>query len=446
MDHRDLAAFSVLRTTAGAAERDFFLTIHECGSSFMHRRGRVAVLGAGLTGVGTALELARHGIAVTLIDQDERPMNRASLRNEGKIHLGLIYANAGTLETAGMQLQGALRFRSLVSRWIGNHALRRSTRFWYLVANDSILTVDELADHYAAVDSMYTAYLREDRTLDYLGERPATLWHRSHPCDLRRFFTSERLLGGFETEERAIDTAELAQYLVQAVAESPLIEFLPAHRVHGVEARNGAWRVEGSRPGGAWQLEVDQVVNALWENRLAIDQTAGFPVETGWLYRLKYRVIAALPERLREAPSATMVIGPYGDVVVRPDATAYLSWYPLGLRGWTHDLNPPAAWTAPCRGEVPADDFRSTAADFMKHIDAWYPGIGECVPLQVDAGAIVAYGHTDVGDRASALHDRSRIGVVSVDGYHTVEPGKLTTAPLVAEQAAARVMGEAVVA
>src|SRR6478752_7676464 len=137
-------------------------------------RVNVAILGAGLTGVGTALELARHGISVTLVDQDEYPMNRASLRNEGKIHLGLIYANDRTLNTARIQLQGALRFRSILARWIGRRAdrLRRSTPFMYLVANDSSLSVERLAGHYAAVQSMYSAFLDDDPALDYLGDRP----------------------------------------------------------------------------------------------------------------------------------------------------------------------------------------------------------------------------------------------------------------------------------
>ena len=58
----------------------------------------------------------------------------------------------------------------------------------------------------------------------------------------------------------------------------------------------------------------------------------------------------------------------------------------------------------------------------------------------MDAGAIVAYGHSDVDDANSKLHDRSQIGVTSVGNYHSVEPGKLTTAPLFAVEAAARVM------
>ena len=78
----------------------------------------ILVLGAGLQGTGVALELARRRIPVTLVDQDPRPLNRASLRNEGKIHLGFIYANDRSLGTAFLQLEGALRFRGIVESWL----------------------------------------------------------------------------------------------------------------------------------------------------------------------------------------------------------------------------------------------------------------------------------------------------------------------------------------
>ncbi len=43
-------------------------------------RTGVLVLGAGLQGAGVALELARRGIPVTVVEQDEVALNRASLR------------------------------------------------------------------------------------------------------------------------------------------------------------------------------------------------------------------------------------------------------------------------------------------------------------------------------------------------------------------------------
>jgi hypothetical protein len=134
-----------------------------------------------------------------------------------------------------------------------------------------------------------------------------------------------------------------------------------------------------------------------------------------------------------------MVLGRYGDIVIRPDGTAYLSWYPAGLRGWSHDLAPPAAWDPACRGEVAPALAREIASEMLAGIDAWFPGIARCEPLIVDAGVIVAIGRSDVDDASSALHDRSSIGVTSRGGYHSLNTGKLTTAPLFAVETADRV-------
>ena len=402
----------------------------------------VAVLGGGLTGAAAALELALRGKKVVLVEQDELPMNRASLRNEGKIHLGFIYANDPTFHTARLQLHGALHFRALLARWIGTEAasLRLSTPFLYMVAADSLLSPDDLTRHYAAVEHEYGNCLSQACELDYLGDRPKRLFEPCRLDDLDSVLNIDRFTGAFRTEERAIDTEELAEAIRRALHDVPGIRFLPRRKVESVTRLPGRFRVEGSGPDGRWQLDAEQVVNATWENRLAIDRTVGLESRPGWVHRLKYRVIARVPESLRGAPSVTMVLGPYGDVVIRPDGTAYLSWYPRGLRGWTHELAPPAAWTAPCRGELSDEERRSVASDLLTAIDEWYPGIAHSHPLVVDAGAIVAYGNTDVDDSGSGLHYRTDIGVTSCEGYHSVDPGKLTTAPWFAKIAADRVM------
>lgn len=403
-----------------------------------HSRAAVIVLGAGLTGVATALELARQGVRVTLVDQDSRAVNRASLRNEGKIHLGLIYANDRTLATARLQLEGALSFRSLLHRWIGPRAdtLPLSTPFVYLVAHDSLLSPDQLEQHYAAVDCLYREHIKHDLGIDYLGSRPTSLYERCPRSSMPQPFSMDHFIGAFLTRELAIDTDTLAHALRHAVAESDTIDFLPQHKVLSVERANGLWRIEGISSEGTWRIDADQVVNALWENRIAVDRMVGVSCPTGWVHRLKYRVIARVPSGLCGGPSATMVLGPYGDVVVRANGTAYLSWYPVGLQGWTHEITPPIAWNAPCQGEVEEGKSRSVARDILDAIDAWYPGIAESQPILVDAGAIVAYGKTDVGDASSALHDRTQVGVTSIEGYHSINPGKLTTAPLFARKAA----------
>ena len=89
---------------------------------------------------------------------------------------------------------------------------------------------------------------------------------------------------------------------------------------------------------------------------------------------------------------------------------------------------------------MPEDERRSIAAALLGAIERWYPGAAQSDVELVDAGAIVAYGSSDVDDPASGLHDRTRVGVTSSAGYHSVDPGKLTTAPLFGVRAAQAVL------
>ncbi|HTM57625.1 MAG TPA: FAD-dependent oxidoreductase [Candidatus Udaeobacter sp.] len=400
----------------------------------------VLILGAGLTGSSIALELARRGIPSTLIERDAIAMNRASLRNEGKIHLGLIYANDRSFETAFRQLEGALCFRSLITRWLGSEDwLARSTPFHYLVARTSIVPAERLETHYAAVEARCRSALAGDTSLDYLGMRPDRLTRRVDLDSLAAFFDPSCFSAAFATEEYAVDTDRLARSVREAIAANAAITLMPSSTVRTIEERPGGFRVGGDGRNGTWQVNGSQVVNATWEQRVALDQAIGLDPPDHLLHRLKFRVIARLPATLRAAPSVTMVLGRYGDLVVRADGTAYLSWYPVGLRGWTHDPVPPQSWDAACHGEVEADLAHELAASMVQAMADWCPAIAGAEPLLVDAGVVVAIGATDVDDSGSELHDRKRIGVSGRGGYFSVDPGKLTTAPLFAVEAADRI-------
>ena len=46
-------------------------------------------------------------------------MDAASRHNEGKIHLGFVYANDPTFRTAELMFRGAGQFAPLMRRWLG---------------------------------------------------------------------------------------------------------------------------------------------------------------------------------------------------------------------------------------------------------------------------------------------------------------------------------------
>ena len=58
------------------------------------------VLGAGFQGTTVAFALTEAGFTVTILDEAAGCLERASLRNEGKIHLGFVYAHDSSRRTA----------------------------------------------------------------------------------------------------------------------------------------------------------------------------------------------------------------------------------------------------------------------------------------------------------------------------------------------------------
>jgi len=300
----------------------------------------VIVFGAGIQGCCTALELAKRGTPVTLLERDVLPMNRTSLRNEGKIHLGLVYANEPSMATARLQLEGALSFRRLLATWIGGEAdeLGLPTPFQYLVARDSLLTPLDLEHHYYALQQHYDELMQQDDDLDYLGTRPQRLFQPLFRQQLERHYDPRRVQAGYATAGLSLTTERLAAALPKAVADHSRIDFAGGREVQSVERGGNGFIVKGHSGEGPWEERPEQLVNAAWDGRPALDSTMGIDGYEGLLHRLKYRVIARLPSELAGAPSVTIVLGPYGDVVMRPNSTVYLSWYPLALRGWSHEL------------------------------------------------------------------------------------------------------------
>ena len=409
------------------------------------RRGRgvsrppVVVLGAGLAGVCTALELARRGRRVTIIDQAPDSLQRASLRNEGKVHLGLVYANDPTLRTARLMLRAALQFDRAIERLAGaliDWVSLRSAAFVYAVLAGSLRTPGELGAAYAAIQACYEE-LRRDDAVTYLGTRPQVLWRPLPGAVGREWLAPGVSTGVMATAELAVDLDRLCQLLRGALESADRIERRWGHRVEEVRRTADGYRLEGRTADGAtWAREAAVVVNCLWESRMRLDAQLGFAPARRWVHRLKYRLLGRLPEGLAALPSFTLVLGPFGDVVTWPSGRVYLSWYPACLRGWSSELAVPDAWDAPCNGSVAPRVAREVAQAALAELDRILPGIGAATIDTVDAGIITAWGETDISDPRSGLHERHAVGPWARDGWISVDTGKLTTAPLFAEQAA----------
>ena len=226
----------------------------------------ILVLGAGLQGAGVALELAQRGIPVTLVEQDEVALNRASLRNEGKIHLGLIYANDRSRDTAFLSSRGLAiprdprplaRFRAQLARPTRRPftTSSRAIRFW---RRRRSLALPRCRGALPGAARRGSVARLSRPTPDWLF-RPLT------SSELAAHFDAARFAAGFATAELAIDTATLASPLREALAASPRIAAAlrtcarAIEREAGDSGRRGDPTGHGASARGRWSTRAGSV-------------------------------------------------------------------------------------------------------------------------------------------------------------------------------------------
>ena len=402
---------------------------------------RIAILGAGNTGTCAALELAARGHDVDLYDQASGPIQRASFHNEGKVHVGILYAKDRSLRTAELMIRGALAFASLLDRWVGFDCTRLqiSTPFYYGVHKGTMVSVDALKAHYAQCQRLF-ADLHLASGLRYLGTDDALHIEELDRAEIDSMVTSDFFVTMFRTSERAVDPRTVATLLRAAALANPRIHCVLGARIEAVSrADRGKLAVAFRKNGEDFVENYDQVANALWQGRLRVDATMGLGAGHPWMYRYKFanRVLVPLEG---DIPSITCVLGPFGDIVNYGENGLFLSWYPEGMVATSRGLEPPD-WESELTAERRQEVFRRSHAAWIERCPRLRSLRFDMSDVDPGGGVIFAWGDTDVSDPDSLLHERYEIGVHSYGNYHTVNTGKYTMTPWMGLKTAERILG-----
>lgn len=392
---------------------------------------RIAILGAGIMGTSLALFLARRGREVVLFDREAAPMAAASRWNEGKIHLGYLYGADPTLFTARHVLPGGLAFGRLIAELAGSGALRVTQGDdLYVIHRNSVASTEALERRYAQVDAL----IRDHPDAGgYLADLRSAATQR---VPLDDFADPRTAVAAFEVPERSVETQSLADALVAALRAEPRIELRMSTEILAAEpedAADGPWRVRGPDLDGRF----DVVVNALWNGRLAVDATAGLPPSPPWSHRYRLSIFARTREAL-DVPSAVVAVGPFGDVKNYTGRDFYVSWYPAGLIADSEAVDP----APPARPACTSDFIAAVRAGLAGVLPRAARILDAAESLRVEGGFVFAQGRGSIGDPGSSLHRRDRFGVLRQGRYFSVDTGKYSTAPWMAQRLAVEICGE----
>jgi hypothetical protein len=397
-------------------------------------KGKVLIMGAGIQGVCCALALSNLGINVTLIDKTPEPLSRSGLRNEGKIHLGFIYANDPTFRTAALMLHSAIKFSPLIESFLGyqiDWTPLRSRKFNYLILEETMLSTDSILEHYEKLQHEYEKI--KDVSLHYLGNRPEVLYENKH-LEIAAL-NKDNVRMCIPTEELAINLDAFRSLLVDEMKRRNNITFIGNHTIQEIQKTSYGFFVKGiNELDHEWKIETSHLINCLWEKRLYFDSQLGIVPDRNWVYRLKYRILGIPSKHISELDSFTCVLGPFGDLVNYDNQHSYLSWYPECMRGWSSDITTPESWEDACNGRISKDQKEDWVDKALAGFNNVIPGIVDFDIRQVDGGIIFSWGKTDIQDFNSELHHRFDIGITHLDGYYSIDTGKFTSAPYFASK------------
>ncbi len=400
-------------------------------------------MGAGGAGTCAALELTNRGYTVDLFEKASEPISKASFVNEGKIHLGFIYAMDRGLRTAKHMIQGSLHFMSSLKRWINiNPEDVLSTPFHYCIHRGSHMNSEELLGHYKQCAAFFDECSKFYRK-KYLDLFDVAYVKLLSPSKVESIANPEYIEAVFETNEHAIEPRTVARKLREALLSQPHINLQLNTTVKSV-ARDGCKLVVHARTNDHVTVreKYDQVVNVTWDGMPEIDRTMKIEPVSNWCFRYKFGSKILIRLSKTQVPSCTMVQGPFGDIVNFKDKGFYLSWYPIGRTGWSEAYSPPE-WDALLSASERADVFKRSFDQMMLRIPAMKNLDFSHDDISPVGGVIYALGSQDVDDEKSKLHTRHELGIRSFDGYHTVNTGKYTLVPYTGLQIADRIEGKA---
>ena len=398
---------------------------------------RIAILGGGMLGTCTALELARRRRRSTLFEGQSSLLQRASRWNEGKIHLGFLYAGDPTLRTAQRLIPGGLAFAGLVGRLIQRSldAFVTVEDDIYLVHRESIVAPDAFEAYGTSTAALVREAASQPNAQQYFCDVTHARIRRLSASDLAQVTSADEVVAGYSIPERSISTVTVGDLMQQAVANEPLIEVRANRRVRAVERRSDG-RFNVSVNGTVIAPEdapFDVVINALWEGRPAVDASLGIQPVAPWSHRFRAAVFAYAPDVA--FPSAVLCTGPFGDVKRYADGRVYLSWYSSGLLAEGHAIEPPWASAVLDRSRRNAV-LKATLQSLSYYLPAIRRFKESDKALEVHGGWIYALGQGSLADPASTLHRRDWFNMTVDRGYISIDTAKYSLAPWLADRVA----------
>lgn len=218
-----------------------------------HAGKTVAVVGGGIFGILSALEIAKKGYQVIIFEKQDEILKGASFINQCRVHMGYHYPRDE--RTARESRSAAGDFEKMFSPAI------RTIHNYYMMAKEGSLTSAE----------EYVAFCKK------LGLPHAPAWPKGVNISKHKIGVS------LKVPERIFDADKLRDLLKAKLAKASSVALLTGSKVVGLKRAGRVFEVQYESGGMVNTARFAAVINAAYDQANAINSLAGLPL-SDYLY------------------------------------------------------------------------------------------------------------------------------------------------------------------
>jgi hypothetical protein len=386
------------------------------------------IMGAGIQGCCIALLLSKYYKNITIIEQEENIMSKSSAAQEGRVHLGFLYANDKSMKTGYKMLNDALNFSNYIEYLLDEKLdwnTIKSKKYLYLNEINSLLSEKEVDEYFEKLETKYHELISTNKSLNYLGQKPKTLYTKIKIPD---YLNKDMFNVCYSTEEVGIVQNILRDKINKKLIEKNINIFFREQIVQ-LQKQNNKFMIETNKN----KYIFDNVVNCLWENKHKFDTQINYLHEININIRLKCGVVSECIDSLKGYSSINIINGPYGDFGNFSNHNfMYFTWYPVSVIKMIIDDNNQHDSNELYKINSKLDDI-----EFKKQIEGHEKIFSKIFNIKnlsfvnpkVSCNAVVASGINDIKYKDSYLHNRFNDPIFYDNNYYSIQTGKYTSAP-----------------
>jgi len=372
----------------------------------------ITIIGGGIAGCTTALEIAKQGHRVIIYEQDSDILQGTSARTPGRMGLGYQCFHS---EIAKHYMRQTIRFMQKYSDcFVGSELTPHLQYGRYFIVKDSLVSTQELMANYDDVAHEFEKICREDPSKDIFG---TTHLHRTlHEEEFQSDVNLDKIEFAIETRERLLDWQKFSARLKGEIANHSNIEIRTRSMVDNLSTDNSGKFLVNQ---GGVDEKVDYVVNCTWQNIEALNVKLGIgdahfkkdnPI-TATTSRLKLLAEVGLPEELQDKHSMFFCVGPHAMFSNLGNGKGRITFAPITNFGTTTEDKMPEQWERWLTEGLNAEEENQYGQTIINGVAEYIPAMQGAQLLSVIPGIVKSRGSVDISDKNSPFHKRDYSGV-----------------------------------